>query len=485
MKEHSLLKAFNTHLNTAFPFLAERRKVQLILAISGGMDSVVLSELLRLSGFETLWAHCNFHLRGAESDRDESFVRELAASRNQPLLVKSFQTNEMADHWKMSIEETARKLRYDWFKVLLDTPELLSSEDAERVSVAEAVSLPAFAKKDLPKGNLLNRYLVTAHHANDHIETLLLNFFRGCGIAGLHGIPAHNGSILRPLLVFKRESLLSFAQDNNLKWMEDSTNQSIDYTRNFFRQEMIPAIKVYFPQVEDNLLDNIRRFSEVELLYTESIEKYKKRLIVKKGKDCLLSVRLLLKTGFARTLLWELLKNYGFGQRQIPEVEKLLSATTGAYQDSTNYRIFKNRAHLVLTPLKAVESASILITESDLEISYASGVLKISRPGDFKLDKDPTVANLDLKDIRFPLLLRKWQQGDYFYPLGMRKKKKLSRFFIDQKLSLAEKEQIWVLESDQRIIWIIGLRMDDRFKITQATKNILKLKLHTTNDCPN
>lgn len=462
--EHPLTTAFKQHISQDFSFLWSQKNVGLLLAISGGMDSVVLAELLESLGLPVVWAHCNFHLRDAESDRDEQFVRQLADKKNQRLFVTSFDTNAHAKEWKLSIEETARKLRYDWFDSLLAKPDLFDPQGE-----------PA-------KTGLQNSYLITGHHANDHVETLLLNFFRGCGIAGLHGIPARNGQILRPLLPFRRATLKSFALDKGLSWVEDSTNSSTDYTRNYIRA-WLPEAADYFPNIEDRLLGNISRFTEAESLYEKGLAKYKKQLLRTSGKEQLLSVRFLLKSGIARTLLWESLKDYGFSHGQVGEVEKLLHAQTGTYQDSANYRIFRNREHLVLTPLQTGHSTNILMEEkekNDQKISFEEGSISISFPQKIQLETDSNLAILDLKDIRFPLMLRKWKQGDYFYPLGMRKKKKISRFLVDQKCSLSQKERTWVVTSGEKILWVVGLRIDDRFKVQPGTKKILKLKLEGT-----
>ncbi|UAY54734.1 tRNA lysidine(34) synthetase TilS [Arachidicoccus terrestris] len=475
-----LFQAFKKQLEICFPYVLNgfagnrhnqtqwsRRPV--LLAISGGMDSMVLGRLLFDMGIPAIWVHCNFHLRGEESDRDASFVRSQAALIKTPLIVKDFHAGNQATEWKMSIEETARKLRYDFFKALI----------AKDKVAWEGIDLPDPAPE----------FLMTAHHANDQIETLLLNFFRGCGISGLHGIPAKNGNILRPLLAFKRSSLFNYARSAGIDWVEDSTNQSTDYTRNYLRNKILPELKTIYPVIEDTLLDNLQRFSQAEVLYQAGLEKYKKRLLNFQDGHLYLSVRLLQKSGIALTLLWEALRPYGFGYRQLPEVEKLLSSESGAYQDNAakDYRILRNRAHLVLSPLNEKIAGIILIEKGVQAIEFPAGRLELSvqQGVPSKILTDPTVAMIDSRKISFPLLLRKWKPGDYFYPLGMLKKKKVARFLIDQKVGMHEKGQIWVLlESGGRIIWVVGHRLDERFKITQGTKNILKLKLLPTNDCP-
>ncbi|MDE1192892.1 MAG: tRNA lysidine(34) synthetase TilS [Arachidicoccus sp.] len=448
------LHSFQSHMQQAFPYVSKKH-TKFLLAVSGGLDSVVLLDLFAKAEYDFLIAHCNFHLRGEESNRDETFVKTLAEKYQKEIFIQHFDTNKIAEQEKTSIEETARNLRYNWFE------ELLSNEHIFPIS-------------------LENKFIATAHHANDNIETLLMNFFRGTGIAGLHGIPERNRNIIRPILFVKKEEIKIYAEENNLAWVEDSTNQLEDYTRNFFRLNFLPEIKKYFPQAEENLLNNIERFKEAETLYLQAVEANKKKLLELKGNEYFIPVSRLQKMQAKQTLLREILKDFHVLQTQIPEVLKLLSSDSGAYINSSTHRIFRNRAHLVITALSNEISQQILIEENEKKIIFENGSIEIfsfdKKPD---IDKNPNVALLDKREITFPLLLRKWKQGDYFYPLGMNKKKKLSRFFIDQKLSLSQKENVWVIESGKRILWIVGLRIDNRFKITHATQNALKLKFES------
>jgi len=448
----NLLSIFQTHMQQAFPYISKEH-TKFLLAVSGGVDSVVLLDLLAKSEFDFVVAHCNFHLRGEESNRDENFVKTLAEKYQKQIFIQHFDTRYFSQHQKISIEEAARKLRYDWFSTLLNDENIFSK-------------------------TYQNKFIVTAHHANDNIETLLINFFRGTGISGLHGIPARNGNIIRPLLFAKRETIKLYADENNLAWMEDSSNQSEEYTRNFFRQNFLPHVQQYFPKVEDNLLNNIERFKEAETLYRQAIDANKEKLLQPKGNEFFIPILLLQKAVALQTLLWEMLKKFSFTQLQTQEVIKLLGANSGAYIDSATHRIFKNRAHLIITPLQMNLSQQILINESDKKIEFEKGKIFISSENkNTEIDKSPAIAMLDAKNIIFPLLLRKWKEGDYFYPLGMKKKKKLARFFIDQKLSLSQKENVWVIESNKKIIWIVGLRIDERFKIKSSTSKIIKMIL--------
>jgi tRNA(Ile)-lysidine synthase len=327
----------------------------------------------------------------------------------------------------------------------------------------------------LPTAN----WLLTAHHANDNIETLLMNFFKGTGINGLHGILPKQGNIIRPLLFAKKEEIAVFAKANNLAFVEDSSNTSDKYTRNYFRNQLIPDLQKVFPQVEDNLLNNIERFREIELLYYHSVQLQKKKLLEQKGNEIHIPVLKLLKTAALNTIVYEIIKDYGFTAHQTDEVIALLKSETGKYIQSATHRIIKNRNWLIIAPNENTEAETILIEEKDKKIEFQQGELCLEQFTTTNHQPPTTnfVAQLNAAEIKFPLLLRKWKTGDYFYPLGMKKKKKLSRFFIDQKLSLTQKEKTWVIEMDKKIVWVVGLRIDDRFKITDSTENRLQITL--------
>jgi tRNA(Ile)-lysidine synthase len=414
-------------------------KDRLLVAVSGGVDSVVLCELCKQAGYDFVIAHCNFQLRGIESERDEQFVRSLGEKYKVEVLVKKFDTKQYIEATKKGIQEAARDLRYAWFK------------------------------------ELNCQWVLTAQHADDNIETVLMNFFKGTGINGLHGILPKQGKIIRPLLFARKDELRQFAEENNLKFVEDSSNDSNKYTRNYFRNKLIPDLQTIFPQVENNLLDNIQRFNEVEELYRQSVELHKKKLLEQKGAEVHIPVLKLLKTEPIATIVYEIIRDFGFTANQTNEVVALLQRETGKYIQSSTHRILKNRNWLIISPNQTSIAANILIEEDDTKIEFANGVLVIKKINNdsFSLNKSSSIAQLDATEIEFPLLLRKWKQGDYFYPLGMNKKKKLSRFFIDRKLSLSQKENVWVVEMDKKIIWIVGLQIDNRFKVTDKTKELL------------
>jgi tRNA(Ile)-lysidine synthase len=419
-----------------------------LIAVSGGVDSSVLCELCHQAELNFAIAHCNFQLRGTESERDEAFVRSLALKYKVPVWVRRFDTSAFADQNKISIQEAARVLRYEWFDHLRKENGFTS--------------------------------ILTAHHADDNIETLLFNFFRGTGLQGLMAIPEEDKQerhLLRPLLRIRRKTILEFAAKHDLQWVEDSSNLLSKYTRNYFRNELIPALKHVFPQVEENLLQNIERFRKINVLYQEGVELIIDKIVIKNGDEWRIPVKKLLS--FTETsLIYEVIRRFGFGEKQVPEVIKLCHSTSGKFIENQQYQIIRHRDWIIIAP-KVYESKIIAIDKDVPEVRFAEGWLNlktISRER-FSMQQSSEIAQLDATKVSFPLILRPWKEGDYFYPLGMPKKKKLARFFIDLKLPKHQKERIWVLESHQRIIWVLGLRIDERFKVTEHTKKILTITL--------
>jgi len=309
---------------------------------------------------------------------------------------------------------------------------------------------------------------------------VLMNFCRGTGLHGLTGIPVSYGNIKRPLLAFTKDELMLFAKDNKLEFVEDSSNLSTKYTRNLFRNEIIPAISKVFPQVNENLNDNISRFKEIEKLYKLGVGDIKKKLVKEKGSEWHIPVKQLM--GYNnRALIYEIIADFGFNEKQIDEVIKLAESDSGKYIDSPtlNYRIIRHRHWFIISPVNSVESGVIIVEEGIGNLEFGIGHLQIDTISDsqFQIPNSSDIGCFDLKLIKFPLILRKWKTGDYFYPLGMKKKKKLSRFFIDQKLSKMQKENAWVIEMNKKIIWVVGNRIDERFKITDKTRSVLKISL--------
>lgn len=467
----SLAERFEQHWKQQFPNLSTKN-CHLLLTVSGGADSVVLTDLIVKAGFDFTIAHCNFQLRGAESERDEQFVRALGATYSKQVFVKKFETNLYAAEHKVSIEVAARDLRYAWFKEV---------NNKQAMDLVNAVKKEGQTDEESKKNGhgLSASYIVTAHHADDNIETVLMNFFRGTGILGLRGIlPLQKDQqLIRPLLIFKKEELLNYAIENGLQFVEDSSNSSEKFTRNYFRHQLIPSLKNIYSNVEENILNNIERFGEIEALYRQSILHHKQKLLVYKGNEIHIPVLKLQNSSPLQTIVWEIIKTFSFSAAQVGEVIKLLDSDNGSYVVSSTHRVIRNRNWLIVASFENEQVQHIVIEAGDKKVVFADGVLQIDtmQASKIKISPEVTMALLNADILQFPLLLRKWKQGDYFYPLGMQKKKKLSRFFIDQKLSKTQKENVWVIEMNKKIVWVINQRIDDRFKITSSTKNVLKI----------
>jgi tRNA(Ile)-lysidine synthase len=421
----------------------------LFLACSGGLDSVVLAHLLCEANINFTILHCNFQLRGEESKRDELFVKELATQLNVPLQVKQFDTNKEMEVRKKGVQETARNLRYEWFD------EVVNSETSTT-----------------------KKWLLTAHHSDDQVETMMMQFFRGTGIAGLQGMKVKFGNIVRPLLFAQRKQLMDYATQHQLSWVEDSSNASANYTRNFIRHKVIPLIEEVVPELTSNLSMNGKRLEEIEMVYQQKIEEIKKRLIVVKEKSFAIPVNKLKNIQPLDTIMHEIFKSFGFAAHHIPELKKLFEAPTGKYISSDQFRVLKNRTWLLIEPIVEQEQTIRIVEQADSQLVLNNCVLKLQRvAAGHDITNDSQHALLNMNKLKFPLVVRKWKAGDYFYPLGMKKKKKVSRFMTDIKLSLTEKEQQWVVESDKKIVWVLGRRIDERFKIEENTTSRLLLTI--------
>ncbi len=423
-----------------------------LLAVSGGLDSIVLAHICHSQKLPFAIAHCNFNLRGAESLRDKQFVHDFAQQLQVPLFVKDFDTASYIAQTGSSVQIAARELRYKWF-----------------TEVAE-----------------LNRYkfIATAHHSDDNAETVLMHLFRGSGIKGLRGMLPVQGAIIRPLLHTSRQVIDAYAKQYELSWVEDSSNQADKYTRNYIRHHIFPMLQQAIPHSHTGFEHSIGLLGETEMLYNEAIQQHIKKLVEKKGAELHLPVLKLKKLPAAKTILYEIITSYGFTASQLDDAFHLLVAESGRYIASSSHRLIRNRAWLILAPLQTSEAEHILVEKKDAETVFREGVLQIKwlEAADISLKNEDSIALLDATDIHFPLLLRPWRQGDYFYPLGMQKKKKLSRFFIDRKLSKTDKEKIWVIESGKKILWVIGQRVDDRFKVKPATQQALQFHFTATSD---
>ncbi len=443
-KKKPLLQKF-TEFNAAKRLASAKKKT--LLTVSGGMDSVVMCAMFSEGKFPFAVAHCNFQLRGKESDGDEKFVKDLTKKYDVEVFVKKFDTKKYAEEKNISIQLAARELRYTWFEELRKEKEF-----------------------DL---------IATAHHLNDNIETILFNLTKGTGIRGLRGIPVRKGNIIRPLLFASRKEIENYQQKHKLEFREDSSNEDDKYTRNKIRHNVIPLLKEINPSLENTFADKIELFTDLEALYEKQMQKSAKQLFLQRGTDIYIPILKLRKTKNASSVLFEYLKDYGFNSEQADDILASVDSEAGKQFLSSAARIIKDRRFFILTKLPEKDSTVHFINEGDKEVKLGDRILKSevrNQKSEIKADKNS--AYLDKSKLEFPLFARKWKQGDYFYPFGMKmKKKKLKKFFTDEKISLNEKENIWVVESNKKIVWVAGYRIDERFRVTDKTKEIVKLHL--------
>ena len=431
-----MFKAFQDHIAESFPFLKGKR---LLIACSGGLDSVTLTHLMHGLNFETGLAHCNFSLRGTESDEDAEFVADLAERLNIPVYIETFDTKRYAANQKLSTQMAARELRYTWFN------EILSDFNYD--------------------------YVLTAHHADDDLETFLINLSRGTGIRGLTGINAVNERIVRPLLPFTRSEILAYAKKQNYFWREDSSNSGTDYLRNQLRKEVIPPLKNAVKKLLPSLQKTQGHLRDTEALLEDYMTLVYQLAITEESEGYSIDILKLSELPNTNALLYELLYRYGFSAWE--DIAGLLSAQSGKQIFSETHRLLKDRNKLLLTERDSERpNTEILIFEDEqLEQPISISFKKVDKLGE--AGSQHIYADRDL--LQFPLVLRRWREGDVFQPFGMAGKKKLSKFFKDEKLSLVTKEKIYVLCSNNQVLWVVGYRMDDRFKVTAATKQILRI----------
>ena len=414
---------------------------RILIAISGGVDSVVLTHCCHALKIDFALAHCNFNLRGEESDADETFVYELAKELDIEVFIESFDTENYAKLNKLSVQMAARDLRYSWFDEIAD--------------------------------QLKFDYILTAHHADDDLETFLINLSRGTGLDGLTGIPEINDKIVRPLLPFSRDEIINYAKINKLKWREDSSNESTKYLRNKLRMEFIPKLKGINPKFLQNFKQTLDFLKDSRTIIDDKIDEVSEDVIEEVSeRQVHFNIQKIKELSNPKAYLYELMKEYGFTEWN--DIQDLLDVQAGKYVMSMTHRLLKDRTVLILSERASDDLELILINENLKQLETPVGCLSFDKQEAFTTDDNNSIQ-IDKDLLKFPLILRKRQEGDYFYPFGLEGKKKLSKFFKDEKLSLLAKENTWLVCSGKDIIWVVNHRLDDRFKVTQGTKNILKI----------
>jgi len=423
------------------------RHEKLLIGVSGGVDSVTLLHLINRHGNECAIAHCNFNLRGKESDEDEQFVKNMAEENGIKCYVNSFATSDYALENGISIEMAARKLRYDWFEEIRQ------------------------------KGHF--DLIVVGHHLDDLLETFILNLSRGTGIRGLSGIKPKTGHIVRPLLFANRNEIDAYSDENELSFRFDSSNDDVHIKRNKVRHQILPLLEELNPSFRNNLQRTIQNLNQTEAVFQTKIDEIRGQIVKEEGIWTTFDKRKLASLSPLSIYLFELLRPFQFNAVTVENIIDSLYSTPGNQFFSASHRLIIDREKLIITPIEA-PCQELYYIEKDQEKVFDPIELTLTiesyLPG-YKIPDSNTIAVFDLEKVNFPLVIRKWQQGEYFCPLGMKGLKKLSDFFIDEKFSIPEKENTWVIASDNKIIWIVGKRIDDRFKVTKTTRLILKLKI--------
>ena len=429
-----------------------------ITGFSGGSDSVSLLYILNRLGYKCIAAHCNFHLRGNESERDETFCEKFTNEHNILFEKVGFDTESYAKTHRISIEMAARYMRYEWFETIR------KKYNAQAIAVA--------------------------HHRDDSNETMLLNMIRGTGIRGLCGIHPENGFVVRPLLCVGKDEIIKYLEENKIQYITDSSNLSDEYTRNFIRLRLLPLMEEINPSVRIALARTIEHLSDTEKIYSQAIEE-KKKILIKENSNSefQLSISDLITQPAPKTILYELLKPFGFTRDVSEDIFRSLPGESGKIFNSQEsaYTLLKDRDYLYIYKHSEKKCERYVIDESNnncKKLPIDISLCKVEVDNSFEISKNPLKATLDYDKLKFPLTLRKWQTGDWFIPFGMKGRKKLSDYFSDCKFSILDKEKTWVLCSGKNIVWIVGKRTDNRFSIDKKTKYALVINFLKKN-CDN
>lgn len=435
-----MLQKFQNHLLNNFQFLKGKK---LLLATSGGIDSMVMLHLFQQLDFEIAIAHCNFQLRGVESFEDQKFIQDYADANAVPVYITQFDTKAFAEDYKLSTQVAARELRYNWFYELLETE-----------------------KYD---------YILTAHHADDNLETFLINLSRGTGLDGLTGIPEQNENVVRPLLAFSQQEIEDYAKLNHIKWQEDSSNASDKYVRNKIRHHLVPMLKELNPNFLSSFHKTQNYLQEAQNMVDDAAIMVYQQVAVQEGENISFDLKKLKKLPNYKSYLYQWLNEFGFTAWD--DIYDLVVSQSGKFVFSADYRLLKDRESLILSPSDFSTEKREYFIDANQTVVNVSLNISFSPVADMAIVSNKTIF-VDSDKLQFPLVLRHWEEGDQFQPFGMDgKSKKISKFFKDEKLSLLEKENTWLLCSNDIIVWVVGLRQDERFKIENTTKNILKIQL--------
>jgi tRNA(Ile)-lysidine synthase len=422
-----MIQKFKKHITKEFPFLKDTK---LLIAISGGLDSVVLFHLLHKLNYDVSLAHCNFKLRGKESDLDEEFIKNLNQISANQIFTIIFDTEKYAKEHKLSTQIAARELRYNWFQKLITEHKF--------------------------------EYVLTAHHADDNLETFLIHLTRGSGLDGFTGIPKVNGNIVRPLLAFSRKEILNYAKDHDIEWREDASNASNKYIRNKIRHQVLPVLKEINPSILDSFATTLENLQESKQIIEDRIENIASEVLEKEANFIKIDIKKIKELSNSKAYLYQLLKSYHFTEWN--DVYDLLNAQSGKQVFSKTHRLLKDRDVLILSKIDLSNSIEMAF-QIEEEITEITNPIHLT----FKEVIEKSTENkqtiyVDKDLLKYPLMLRKWEKGDYIYPLGMQGKKKLSKYFKDEKFSLIDKENTWLLcNAENQIMWIINHRQDRRF----------------------
>ena len=428
-----MLTHFKKHIDQNFLKLKENK---FLLAHSGGVDSSVLFDLFLKLDLQFGLVHCNFDLRGNESEDDFNFVKEIADSNKKIFFYKKFNTIKYSTLNKKSIQLSARELRYSWFLEILE------------------------------KENY--KYIVTAHHLNDQLETFLINSSRGSGLKGIIGIPSNNNNLLRPLLIFSKDKILDYAKKNKIKWREDSSNKENKYLRNFIRNKIIKDWIKYDPELINKFSNTLKNLNSTHEAFKVIIKKFKKDYFVENGNGYYISIKELKKLNPINFYLFQLFELYGY--TNTTDLSNLINSQSGKYLLSKSHRLTKGREVLILSKIKNLSKDEFYW---NLKKSFNIPIeLKIVKNNNF----DNKTISLNKNDLKLPLIVRKWKIGDFFYPNGMKGKKKISKYFKDEKFDINQKENQWLLCSGDNILWVIGKRADRRFLAKKQSPNIINIE---------